>query len=82
MNNCKIPHYEMSDRPYQYEEAIPSTIRDNMEYSTVGEVLSDDELMYEDPGHKKEKIYAWFEKKKFRKIEGKSVRSVGEIVAS
>ena len=55
-----IPHYDL----------VPpsSTTRDTVEYSTVGEPLPDDEPIYEDPGHKKEKIYAWFEKKKFRKI--------------
>ena len=63
-------HYEMT---CQYEEAIPSTIRSNLEYA---EPLPFNEPIYEDPGHEKEKIYAWFEKKKFRKIERNNIMYV------
>ena len=68
LNTWETSHYEMSDIADQYEVANSwqSTIRDNTEHS---EVLSDNEQIYEDPGHSKEKIYAWFEKKKFRKLE-------------
>ena len=55
--------------PYQYEVAGPSIFSDSMVYNTVGEALADNEEIYEDPGHKEEKIYAWFESKKFRKID-------------
>ena len=47
---------------------------DSMEYSVLSEVFPDDEQIYEDPGYKKEKIYAWFEKKKFRKIDKNHIR--------
>ena len=42
----------------------------------VAEELPDDEQIYEDPGHKEEKIYVWFEKKKFRKLENSSIKCV------
>ena len=64
-------HYEME---CQYEVAIPSTIRNNNpEYA---EPLPFKEPIYEDPGHEKEKIYAWFEKKKFRKLERNNITYV------
>ena len=67
--------------PYQYEVAVTSIFRDDMEYSTVSEALSDNEEIYEDPGHGEEKIYAWFEKKKFPKIEINDIKYVGSHLA-
>ena len=57
----------------QYKEPIPPTIRDNLEYA---EPLPFNEPLYEDPGHKTQKIYAWFEKKKFRKLERNDIQYV------
>ena len=70
----KIPHYEKTERPCDYEVAIPRTFKDNTEHNTINETLPDHEPIYEDPGHKKEKIYAWFEKKKFRKLQGNNIK--------
>ena len=56
--------------PYQHEEASTSTFTDSM----VAEELPDDEQIYEDPGHKEEEIYLWFEEKKFRKLEISSIK--------
>ena len=55
---------------YQYEEASTSALTDSM---VVAELPGDEEI-YEDPGQKEEKIYVWFEKKKFRKLESSSVK--------
>ena len=66
--------------PHQYEVAVSSIFRDSMEYSTASEALADNEEIYEDPGHKKEKIYAWFEKKKFRKIKMNDIEYVGRNI--
>ena len=75
-NACESLYCQLSGKyaPYQYEIALPSIFRDNMEYSIASETLADNEEVYEDPGHRKEKIYAWFEKKKFRKIEINDIR--------
>ena len=59
--------------PYQYEVAGSSIYSDSVMYNTVGEALAANEEIYEDPGHKEEKIYAWFESKKFRKINIKDI---------
>ena len=56
--------------PYQYEEASTTAFTDSM----VAEELPDDEQLYEDPGHKVEKIYVWFEEKKFRILENISIK--------
>ena len=40
----------------------------------VSNALSSNEQIYQDPGHKKEIIYSWFEKKKFRKIRQEDIR--------
>ena len=78
----ETPHFQLSNTPYYYQVAVPSTSADNTEYSTLDEALPLDEQIYEDPGHKEEKIYAWFEKKKFRKISGNDIKYVGGILAS
>ena len=57
--------------PYQYEEVSTSTFTDSMVVA-----LPDGEQVYEDPGHKEEKIYLWFEEKKFRKLENSSIKYV------
>ena len=67
-------HYEMA---CQNEEAFPPTNRDNQEYA---EPLPFNEPLYEDPGHKEEKIYAWFEKRKFRKLKRKDITYVLAII--
>ena len=63
---------------YQYEEASTSSFTDNM----VAEELADDEQIYEDPGHKEETIYLWFEEKKFQKLEIRSIKCVAIAIAS
>ena len=59
---------------YQYEEASTSAIK--YTDSIVAEELADDEQIYEDPGHKEETIYLWFEEKKFQKLEISSIKCV------
>ena len=81
-NEYETPHFQLSNTPYYYQVAVPSTSADDTEYSTPDEALPLDEQIYEDPGHKEEKIYAWFEKKKFRKIRGNDIKYVGGILAS
>lgn len=66
------PDQLRADAPYQYEVAVPSVFRDSM----MDEVLPDDELIYEDPGHKKEEIYSWFEEKKFLNIRKSDIKCV------
>ena len=65
-------------KSYQYEEASTSAFTDNM----VAEELVDDEQIYEDPGHKEETIYLWFEEKKFQKLEVSSIKCVAIAKAS
>ena len=67
---------QQSHVPLYYEVVVPPTYGDNAEYSTVGEPLPPNEQIYEDPGHKKEKIYAWFEKKKFRILDRNDIKYV------
>ena len=67
--------------PYQYEVAVSSIFRDDMEYSTASEALADNEEIYEDPGHGEEKIYTWFERKKFPKIKINDIKYVGSHLA-
>ena len=71
--------YEKPDcmTPYQYEVATDTAaFRNSMEDNTLGETLLDNEQIYEDPGHNKEKIYSWFEEKKFRKIGGSDIKYI------
>ena len=42
----------------------------------VDEELHDDEEIFEDPGHEEEKIFLWFEEKKFRKFKINSIKYV------
>ena len=76
LDNCEASQYEMSDITDQCEVAIPSNNRDSTKDSIVDELPTDDEQIYKDPGHKKEKIYEWFEKKKFRKLESDDIRYI------
>ena len=69
-------HYEMPDITNQCEVAIPSSNSDTIKDSVVDEPPSDNEQIYKDPGHKKEKIYEWFEKKKFRKLESDDIKYI------
>ena len=70
------PYQLRADAPYQYKVAAPSVFRDSM----MDEALPDDELIYEDPGHKKEKIYAWFEEKKFLNIRKSDIKCVKFLI--
>lgn len=79
----ETPRYEISSDMLcrQYEIAVTSTfrgsIRDSLEGSMVSEGLPDEQI-YEDPGHKEEEIYLWFEEKKFRKIKANDLKYVIE----
>ena len=72
----KAPDNWISNVPYRYEIAAASAFRESIEGSMVDEALYDDEQIYEDPGYKKEEIYAWFEEKKFRKIRESDIKYV------
>ena len=74
LNTIETRHRQMSDIPHYYETAVPSTCSDHTEYSTLSEILPETEEMYEDPGYKEEKIYAWFEKRKFQKFETSDIK--------
>ena len=76
LNEYETPFCQMSNTTYYYEIDVPSADGDNIEYSTVNEALPDNEQIYEDPGYKQEKIYAWFEKMKFRMLKRNDVRYV------
>ena len=80
VNEYETPHFQISNTPYYYQVAVPSTSADDTECSTLDEALPFDEQIYEDPGHKEEKIYAWFEKKKVRKIRGNDIKYVGGML--
>ena len=71
-----MPHFQLSNTP-----AVPSSSADDhdTEYRTLDEALPIDEQIYEDPGYKEEKIYAWFEAKKFRRIRGNDIKYVKEV---
>ena len=76
INEYETPHFQLSNTPYYYQVAAPSSSADDTEYSALDKALPIDEQIYEDPGHKEDKIYAWFETKKFRKIRGKDIKYV------
>ena len=78
----ETPRYEISDTLCrQYEIAVASavrgSIRDSLEGSMVSEGLPDEQI-YEDPGHKEEEIYSWFEEKKFRNVKNSDIKCVEE----
>ena len=63
----------------QYEVAdYPLPIGNIMQSNTlpVGEALSEDEQIYEDPGHIKEDIYQWFKQRNICKLVKSSIRYV------
>ena len=70
-----VHNYEIVEAPYQIlqdPKEIPTpTYENNL---AVSDRVSNNEQIYEDPGHKKEVIYSWFEKKKFRKIKKEDIR--------
>ena len=68
-------NYATIEAPYQMLEdpkQIPMPVYGNA--LAVSNALSSNEQIYQDPGHKKEIIYSWFEKKKFRKIRQEDIR--------
>ena len=67
-----VQDYATIESPYQVLEDPKQTVYENS--MTENDVLSKNDQIYEDPGHKKEAIYSWFEKKKFRKIRKEDVR--------
>ena len=70
-----VQTYATIEAPYQMLEdpkEIPTAVYEN----TVSNALSSNDQIYEDPGHNKEVIYSWFEKKKFRKIRKEDIRYV------
>ena len=70
-------NYATIEAPYQMLEdpqQTPMPVYENT--LAVSNALSSNEQIYQDPGHKKEIIYSWFEKKKFRKIRQKDIRLV------
>ena len=73
LNEYETPH---SQSTCYFELSAHSTVGDDIGYTTVGEALPDNEAIYEDPGHNKEKIYAWFEKKKFQVLQRNDIQLV------
>ena len=58
----------------QYESVDANSVGfDNKGYQSNG-VLPDNEQVYEDPGHVKEKIYVWLERKDIYKLKKSHVR--------
>jgi len=72
-----FPDYETIEAEYYTledpKQTATSLYENATKENTVSEMLSYDQL-YEDPGHQREVIYSWFEKKKFRKIKEKDIR--------
>ena len=73
-----VREYETIEAPYQVLEDPKQIVYENS--MKANDVLSKNDQVYEDPGHKKEVIYSWFEKKKFRKIRKENIRYHGYIV--
>ena len=74
-----IQDYEtLEEAPYQVLEGTNQTITPVYESvikeDVVYDTLSCNEQIYEDPGHKREVIYSWFEKMKFRMIKKEDIR--------
>ena len=80
----KLDNYELPPSSglldnVQYEAAdySLSTSNNNTMSSSilpVGEALPEDEKIYEDPGHIKERIYEWFKQRDICKLDKNSVR--------
>ena len=60
--------YEVADSP------LPTSYTTQTDTLPVGEALPEDEQIYEDPGHIKEKIYELFKQINIRKLVKNSVR--------
>ena len=79
-----IPNLELYEQPHSgiFDDAryaavpIPSYETNFVSSVTLrpGEGLPEDEELYVDPGHVKEKIYEWFEQRKIRKLHKNDVR--------
>ena len=67
-----IQEYATIESPYQVLEDPKQIVYENSVAKNYA--LSKNDQVYEDPGHKKEIIYSWFEKKKFRKIRKEDIR--------
>ena len=76
INEYETPHFQLSKTPYYYQISASSISANNTGYSTSRPTLPLDEQIYEDPGHEEGKIYAWFEEKKFRKINRNNIQYV------
>ena len=80
LENYKQPHTSGLCDDVQYEVAnysLPTIVgSDTVLNSTspVGQVLSKDEQIYEDPGHIKEEIYKWFKQRNICKLDKNSIR--------
>ena len=62
---------------YDYPLSISNSVGSmQSSISPVGQALSEDEQIYEDPGHIKEEIYQWFKQRNICKLNKSSVRYV------
>ena len=75
-----VHNYEIIEAPYQMlqdPKEIPTPVYGNtLRGNAVSDEISTNEQIYEDPGHKKEAIYSWFEKKKFRRVKKEDIRYI------
>ena len=79
LDNYEQPHPIFDDVQYEVADyLLPNGVGSNtMQSSTlpVGEAtLSEDEQIYEDPGHIKEEIYEWFKQRNICKLNRNSIR--------
>ena len=80
LDSYKQPHTSGLFDDVRYEVAdysLPTIVgSDSMQSSTspAGQVLSEDEEVYEDPGHIKEEIYQWFKQRNICKLDKNSIR--------
>ena len=70
------PVYEAPAVPYEYETSASTVTNNDLKKNLCFEPLPDGEQIYEDPGHKAQHIYAWFEERKFRKLKNDEIRFV------
>ena len=80
LDNYEQPHTSGLFYNAEYEAAdysLPTIVgSDTMQNSTspVGQVLSKDEQIYEDPGHITEEIYKWFKQRNICKLDKNIIR--------
>ena len=87
LDNYEQPHpsnifddvrYELADYP------LPTGVISNTLQSSIlpadGATLSEDEQIYEDPGHIKEEIYEWFKQRNIFKIDKNSIRYINILI--